>query len=780
MISLKKFILLLTITLIPTSFVRAANINSVTPVYIVPGETIVTINGSGFGESSANKYIYFGYYAAYPLSWSDSQIQVKAPYDIYSSEQIKISGLFKTGQTCSGGYCYDKTEYTTLTTQTIYLLPSVTETTKTIYNKGIFEVVGKYFGSSQGSLYINNSPCSILKWQNNYIKCQIPDISSNSSQVTYKIISPTSPGYEATGQVNYLPSISNDSYSFYQTYIKQSKINSVWDSYTGKGVVVAVIDSGVDINSPDLKNSMWFNHKESLNNKIDDDKNGYIDDYYGYNFIDNNADMSPKNSHGTMVAGIIAAKRNNNIGIAGIAPDARIMPLIVCSDQGCPTEATKKAIKYAVDNGANIINLSLGGDGSLGYDPSYDSVIQYAHDHGVLIVAAAGNGDTEGDGTRGQDMGIMKASPICNENQNIILGVGALKKDDKPTYWTNYSMKYVDISAPGEDIFSTTVPLFEEDSSWYNFADGTSFSSPIVAGVAALLKEKNPTWKNYEIMSHMISRSDDFSEGWNVYGKKLNAKNIFDNANPRAEISAITTNVIDGGNNKLIIKGKNFYSKMKVKLYNTQFTGYMPTNLASISSDTLEIDLSLWDAIKPSIEKYSISIDSDSRNNTILNAVEIKNIIKTQNNTSVNDNKSTTTILQNQGSTIIDIKLTNKLKGRILLQTESRGEAWYVSPADGKRYYMANGGEAYGVMRKLGIGINNKNFDKLNKDKKFAKNNTGKIFIKVDDLGKAYYIDFSGGINYLKDGTEAYRIMRTLGLGIKNMDIDKIMIGQLN
>ena len=256
-----------------------------------------------------------------------------------------------------------------------------------------------------------------------------------------------------------------DPYYKYQAYIGQSSVNDVWYKYTGKGIVVAVLDSGVDLNHQDLKNSLWRNYKEMLNNKVDDDKNGYVDDYYGYDFVANNSNLSPYDSHGTMVSGIIAAQRNNDVGIAGIASDAKIMPLIVCSDSGCPTKAVIKGIRYAVDNGANIINMSLGGQGSLGYNPEYDDAIKYAYDHNVLVIVSAGNGDTDGAGVRGQDLTAIKASPVCNEdNINMIIGVGALSGDGQPTYWTNYSQQYVDVSALGEDMFSSSVPLYTKNN----------------------------------------------------------------------------------------------------------------------------------------------------------------------------------------------------------------------------------------------------------------------------------------------------------------------------
>ena len=120
--------------------------------------------------------------------------------------------------------------------------------------------------------------------------------------------------------------------------------------------------------------------------------------------------------------------------------------------------------------------------------------------------------------------------------------------------------------------------------------------------------------------------------------------------------------------------------------------------------------------------------------------------------------------------------IANRLKGKILLQVESRGEAYYVHPTSSKAYYMADGNEAYTIMRDLGIGITNKDLDNITTNKTFAKKYSGKIFLQVESHGEAYYIDFNGEAHYLKDGAAAYSIMRSLGLGITNKDLEKVSV----
>jgi len=259
----------------------------------------------------------------------------------------------------------------------------------------------------------------------------------------------------------------DDEYYDYQEYLnKIGYYPYVKDFSMGKNVVVAVIDNGVWLEHPDLTGSAWINKDEDQYNNKDDDSNGYIDDYYGWNFIDNNNDLVTKGSHGTGVAGVISAN-SNSIGIIGIAPESKIMPLIVCDETGCEDDIVISAIKYAVDNGADIINLSLGSSGYVGYNSEYDQIIGYAYDNGVVVVAAAGNGDIESLSYTGQDLNFAKVSPASNDvnDMNTVLGVGALNALKKPTSWSNYG-KGVDVYVQGEDIVSLSVPIHSDGASY--------------------------------------------------------------------------------------------------------------------------------------------------------------------------------------------------------------------------------------------------------------------------------------------------------------------------
>jgi hypothetical protein len=127
-----------------------------------------------------------------------------------------------------------------------------------------------------------------------------------------------------------------------------------------------------------------------------------------------------------------------------------------------------------------------------------------------------------------------------------------------------------------------------------------------------------------------------------------------------------------------------------------------------------------------------------------------------------------------------DNSLLGRVKGRVLLQVESRGESWYVNPKDSKRYYLANGEEAFKIMRYLGIGISNKNLDRIKNDPVFARKNAGKIFLQVEANGEAWYVGPKDNkLYYLQDGRAAYQIMRQLSLGVTNADLKKIEAGNL-
>ncbi|MCC5609443.1 S8 family serine peptidase [Nostoc sp. CHAB 5834] len=275
------------------------------------------------------------------------------------------------------------------------------------------------------------------------------------------------------------------------------KAPEVWaQGYTGKGVVVAVVDTGVDYNHEDLKNNIWTNTKEIAGNGIDDDGNGYIDDNYGWNFSDKNNNTLDKNGHGTHVSGTIAGE-NNNYGVTGIAYNAKIMPVKVLNESGSGSYSSiSKGIRYAVDNGANVINLSLGGTSS---NRTLESAINYASSKGVIIVMAAGN-----DGDSLPDYPARYASKSG-------IAVGAVDRNNNMPDFSNRSgtdeIAYV--TAPGVKVYSS-VP-----NNQYGTYSGTSMAAPHVAGVVALMLSANPNLTDAQVRQIVTETAENSTQSTN-------------------------------------------------------------------------------------------------------------------------------------------------------------------------------------------------------------------------------------------------------------------------
>ncbi|PKV50379.1 putative secreted protein (Por secretion system target) [Aquimarina sp. MAR_2010_214] len=251
-----------------------------------------------------------------------------------------------------------------------------------------------------------------------------------------------------------------------------------WDLVTGNSnVVVAITDLGIDYNHEDLKNNMWTNDDEIPGNNIDDDNNGYVDDYYGYNFNQDKGEISP-GEHGTHVAGTVAAETNNGIGVSGIAggtgkgDGVRLMSCqILVSNSG---EVDADAFIYAADNGA-VISQNSWGFNSSNFPAEFKDAIDYFTDkaggngtamQGGLVIFASGNDNKDGDYYPGK--------------YERCMAVSALDKDNKKASYSNFG-SWVDLSAPGSDVLSTML------NNKYGTMSGTSMACPHVSGVAALV-----------------------------------------------------------------------------------------------------------------------------------------------------------------------------------------------------------------------------------------------------------------------------------------------------
>jgi subtilisin family serine protease len=253
-----------------------------------------------------------------------------------------------------------------------------------------------------------------------------------------------------------------------------------WSVSTGSAdVTVAVIDTGMDASHPDLVANAWVNQGEDCagcrTNGVDDDGNGYVDDWRGWDFVNGDNNPSDDNGHGTHVAGTIAAVGNNGLGVVGVTWSTKIMPLKFLSAAGSGTVADAiSAILYANAKGVPILNNSWGGDD---FSQALLDAIAQTDSNGALFVAAAGNSFTDTD--------VSPNYPSGYDSPNVI-SVGASDALDRRAWFSNYGAASVDLSAPGANILSTW------PGGSYRFQDGTSMGAPHVAGAAALVKAAQP------------------------------------------------------------------------------------------------------------------------------------------------------------------------------------------------------------------------------------------------------------------------------------------------
>jgi subtilisin family serine protease len=291
-----------------------------------------------------------------------------------------------------------------------------------------------------------------------------------------------------------------------------------WDIQTGDGsVIVGVIDTGVDYTHSDLMNNIWTNSGETPGNDIDDDSNGFVDDYYGWDFAYDDSDPFDGDGHGTHVSGTIAAEGDNGIGVVGVNWDAQIMPIKFLDDYGGGwTFDAIQSVEYATLMGADLTNNSWGGGG---YSQGLYDAIAGAGDAGQLFIASAGN-------YYGNNNDIYPHYPSSYDLDNII-AVAATDRYDNLSDFSNYGPTSVDLGAPGSEIYST-IP-----DGGYAYYDGTSMATPHVSGVAALVWAEYPDLTAAEVKEILLETTDPIPalEGLTVSGGRLNAYNALIGAN---------------------------------------------------------------------------------------------------------------------------------------------------------------------------------------------------------------------------------------------------------
>jgi len=293
-----------------------------------------------------------------------------------------------------------------------------------------------------------------------------------------------------------------------------------WDIETGSPeLVIAIVDSGIDYTHPDLAAKIWNNTDEIPGNGIDDDNNRYIDDVKGWDFW--YADNDPKDGlgHGTMCAGIAGASTNNGIWGAGVAWNCTIMPVQVFNETGWGWQLTAAlGIYYAADNGADICSMSFG------FDPysTLKYAVDYAYSKGVFLCAAAGNSNTS---TKLYPAAYENVTAVAATNQND----GRVTPNDWPGGWGSNYGDWVDIAAPGNIIYSTMPTYhvtFNDYGAYQNFdwGCGTSYATPMVAGVAALLLSKDPLLTPDEIKTLLCGNVDPYNSTEYIGTGRLNAQ----------------------------------------------------------------------------------------------------------------------------------------------------------------------------------------------------------------------------------------------------------------
>jgi len=303
------------------------------------------------------------------------------------------------------------------------------------------------------------------------------------------MLTPNDPYYSSYGSwgQSYL-----DMYGLYNI-----SAGNAWNQTTGNSnVTVAVIDTGLDYTHPDIVNNVWTNIDEIPNNGIDDDGNGYIDDYYGYDFVNRDSNPIDDHGHGTHCSGTIAGVTNNGVGVAGVSWSSKIMALkfLGSTGSGYYSDAIL-AIQYAVDNGAQILSNSWGGYGT---SQGLQDAINYAYSNGAVFVAAAGNSNWD----------TSYYQPAGMDN---VFTVSAVDQDDIKASFSNYGNE-VDVAAPGVNILSlraSGTTMGSVVGTNYTRASGTSMATPHVAGVAALVLAAHPTMSNQEIENNIKNYADD-------------------------------------------------------------------------------------------------------------------------------------------------------------------------------------------------------------------------------------------------------------------------------
>lgn len=833
-------------------FARGADAASLSRSELFTGEYF-TVTGENFGVPNLSTSFLCFYDNTHCVSaanfsehvgweWSNTAITAQVPNEVPINGDIIIYAQAKKEECFPNlGYCEVSTYLDPRARVSYTILPKVLDVNpKPSATRGqTITITGAGFGGQIGEVRIDSYLATIVSWADGSIAITAPpSLSGSTKQIQVLTVN----GKSASSDYRIAVGISNDEFSYLQEYLEQVYVKEAWELAGTNEVIVAVIDDGVLLTHPDLQGQFWQNKKEISGNGVDDDFNGLIDDAEGYNFLEGNTDLSPKGLHGTAVAGIIGALRDNAIGIGGIVKKVKIMPLLVADVNGVTnSQIVDRAIKYAADQGASIINLSFSTNGEDQFFSQLDNSIDYAFSKGSVVVAAAGNGDVKtGEGLQ---LNNFPQSPVCNTRRGTTgLGIAALDNTDSATNgkkiakWSNYGSNCISLSAPGTRLYTTTADKYQKEGKLYGAESGTSFATPLVAGIAALLKATYPTMTATNIIERLLSTADPIDE-YNSdkaghVGKRVNAFKALAAGKPIPALTSFEPGEIDAGGVFGISMSAYdpLYSIVLTPIALGDETRLSPGDISVISQSKISVIapqslapgsyrmrllsptgeevsflqgplvVRVRQAIaesspmqqeppEKSIESHETT-QSEQQNNSVEQIVDIP----IQNDKAVSQDKSEKTAAtipidtkQPVSSDATILSLINKLKGRILLQIESKGQAWYVRPDSGIRVFMGRPADAFQMMRTLGIGIENRELEKIAiagsskqpspGDIAFAKKHAGKIFLQVQEKGRAWYVHPKELRRYfLGRPADAFEIMRRTGLGITTKDLSLIPV----
>ena len=392
----------------------------------------------------------------------------------------------------------------------------------------------KAFAEKEGYILEANGPHSSV------LKMTSPEVSLDAISAMMKKLAPLEERGLLVAEPDYLyfpDKVPTDPFFARQSALQRMEAAGAWNITTGsENVVVAVIDTGMDLDHPDLADNLWVNPREIASNGQDDDDNGKIDDINGWDFYGisgDNEDNRPEDQedHGSHVSGILGASGNNGRGIAGINWKVKIIPLRVGNGL-FPTSSLEPALNYVQflkqNRGVNIVATN-NSYGSESFSRIMQSAIARHRQTGILFVAAAGNDGFSND--------ILPQYPASYELDNII-AVAATTGGENLASLSNFGHESVDLGAPGSQIYSTV------RRGGYDYASGTSMSAPQVTGAAALLSASNPELDYLEIKQLILGTTDPFPtlQGKTVTGGRLNLRRALEASRNLTPVRLVSLN----------------------------------------------------------------------------------------------------------------------------------------------------------------------------------------------------------------------------------------------